>query len=248
MGAEYVTNTTSGFRVPNLAKSCICLVLSAGLLVAVESAAGAQSAATALVQQDIEGRSDRHLKIMAAQYEREEAWTEAALVYEEMVKRDEGQAQLFGRRLVDIYLELREPEQAVEWARRIKDRTPDPVGWMADVYYRAGAHDQAIETLKHHASLTSDMQQRCRYLHQLADLHAQRGKVEKAARVLAEAATVALNGPYEGLAFRKLCAFHHERGSLEQHVKEWEAQAAAEAEGALFAQRALAEARKVGTP
>lgn len=174
------------------------------LRVAAMVALGCSSAAA----QEMPPETPRRLKGMAEQFERDGHKKEAAEVYERLVVKEPSSRGVIAPHLVKLYIETRQPKQALAWAREYMEDTPDPQAYLAGVYSQIGGYNEAMSILNKEIASAEKQGARALALRwQLADLQKKTGEIEAARKTLAEAVALAGDRPEGAVAKRQFETF-----------------------------------------
>jgi len=179
--------------------------MNAGVSFLLVLATGAAAFGQGLLAVDPGPKTPERLKAMAAQFEQDGSKADAAEVYEELIRMEPSSRGVLAPRLVQIYIELRKPNEALTWAREVKDATPDPAAYLAGVYTQLGGYNEAESILAAEIGGAEDPSLRkTTLLWQLAELYAKQNREKERDDALARALKAAEGTPYEEAARKRV--------------------------------------------
>ena len=143
---------------------------------------------------------------IATAHERAGRRSEAASLYEEIVRTNSSARKVLSHRLVTLYVETGETNKALTWAREVMRDNPDPQAYLARVHARLGQTKAAREILEREVGANTNTTRAITLRWQLSDLYAQQDSVDEARQVLSQAAGLAKGTPMEAAAHRRLNA------------------------------------------
>jgi len=143
----------------------------------------------------------------AEAYERAGRADLAAAAFEEVVRRDPAKARVLGPHLVVLYGRLKDPRRALEWARRVAERHPDPQAYLAGTYVMLGDLAKARELLEGEVARAAEPRRKVALLWQLALVLERQGERDQARKRLEDAVAVSAGGPDHAPAQQRLQRF-----------------------------------------
>jgi tetratricopeptide (TPR) repeat protein len=143
---------------------------------------------------------------VAAAHERAGRKREAAALYETMARTNPAARKVLSHRLVTIYSETGQTNQALAWAGEVMRDNPDPQAYLATVQARLGQWQEARGMLEHEIAINTNTIRAVTLRWQLAEVYEKEGDGAKASRVLNEAAALAKGTPMEATSQRRLKA------------------------------------------
>jgi tetratricopeptide (TPR) repeat protein len=142
------------------------------------------------------------LRALAERYEQDGLKGPAAGVYEDLIRVEPESRLVLAGRLVELYIETRQSQKALDWAREVMKTNPEPRAYLAGVYAQLGGYNEARALLEAEleAAATNDVTRRLQLLWQMSDVEARAGHREKARQHREEAARLAEGTPHESQA------------------------------------------------
>jgi tetratricopeptide (TPR) repeat protein len=134
----------------------------------------------------------------------------AAVVYEQIIRKDSTQSDFLSPRIARLYAEAGWTNQALDWAEKAAQHNPDPAAFQAGILTLLGDYAQAASILETELRQTEDTHRKILLYWQLGDVCERSGRMEEAARHLERAATLAKGTPDEVAAMRRLVRFKGE--------------------------------------
>jgi tetratricopeptide (TPR) repeat protein len=140
---------------------------------------------------------------IAAAYERAGRKAEAAALYEEIARTNSAARKVLSHRLVPLYAETGQTDEALKWAHEVMRDNPDPKAYLAGVHAQLGNWEQAGQMLQEEIAANTDETRSVTLRWQLADVLERLGKHEACVKVLDEASGLAKGSRMEAAALRR---------------------------------------------
>lgn len=150
------------------------------------------------------GETPEKLKATAEYYVKQGQKREGAESYEQLIKVDPSTRLVVAPLLVKLYVETKQPRQALSWAQQVMTNMPDPKAYLAGVYESIGSRNEARALLEHELSANNDRGRILQLRLQLASLEEHGGRMDEARAQFQLAADVAKGSPDEALVRRML--------------------------------------------
>ena len=129
---------------------------------------------------------------------------DAAVVYEKIAATQPANRKVVAARLVQAYVQLKEPGKAIEWARQVMLTHPDPQAYLAGVYARVGEHRAALDILEKELAATNAPAREIALCWQAADVYEMTHQPQAAHHWLEKASEAARGQPEEQAARARL--------------------------------------------
>lgn len=142
------------------------------------------------------------LKSLAEQQERHGQKREAAQTYEQIVGIDPSTRLVLAPRLVEVYLDTKQAQPAMTWAKQVMTNMPSPNAYLAAVYARLNMTTESRGLLELEIKNTTKPEQAWPLRLQLADLLTHSGDTNAAHKILREGAAALPEGPLKKAAGR----------------------------------------------
>ena len=137
----------------------------------------------------------------------------AAMVYEQIVRKEPAQSDFLAPHIARLYAESGWTNQALAWAEKAAQNNPDPAAFRAGILTLLGDYTQAESILESELNQAETPHQKIILYWQLADVCERKGQIDKTVQYLQQAASSAQGSPDETAANRRLSQFqgsHHE--------------------------------------
>jgi tetratricopeptide (TPR) repeat protein len=151
-------------------------------------------------------RLDANPQEVATAYEKAGKLCEAATVYGELARTNSVARKVVAERLVTIYTQTGETNQALAWAKEVMRENPDPQAYLAEVQSRLGNWKEAEKILEREIAANTNATRAVTLRWQLAEVMEKTGEAMKARKTLEDAERQAMGTPMEAVARRRLDA------------------------------------------